>query len=149
MYGQLHLHSNYYQQFITYNEPLLLPHSNILGCRRWTLGGQHSFGIGCHFHCQIMAVSLHYFLWSHSNPCGNHSKPMWWCHLACRGAANIWQWNQWRPGEILIRELSITPVGYFTGAIHHSRAVSHSNYFAWRKWYFKGTGMIFPRLALL
>jgi hypothetical protein len=33
-----------------------------------------------------------------------------------------------------LRELSITPVGYFTGAIkNHSRAVSR-NYFAWQKW---------------
>jgi hypothetical protein len=33
-----------------------------------------------------------------------------------------------------LRELSITPVGYFTGAIkNHSCAVSHRNYFAWRK----------------
>jgi hypothetical protein len=38
--------------------------------------------------------------------------------------------------EKYLRELSITPVGYFTGAIkNHSRAVSHRNYF--------------PRLALL
>jgi hypothetical protein len=36
--------------------------------------------------------------------------------------------------EKYLRELSITPVGYFTGAIkNHSRAVSHRNYFAWRK----------------
>jgi hypothetical protein len=36
--------------------------------------------------------------------------------------------------EKYFRELSITPVGYFTGAIkNHSRAVSHRNYFAWRK----------------
>jgi hypothetical protein len=34
--------------------------------------------------------------------------------------------------EKYLRELSITPVGYFTGAIkNHSRAVSHMNYFAW------------------
>jgi hypothetical protein len=38
--------------------------------------------------------------------------------------------------EKYLRELSITPVGYFTGAIkNHSRVVvSHRNYFAWRKW---------------
>jgi hypothetical protein len=31
--------------------------------------------------------------------------------------------------EKYLRELSITPVGYFTGAIkNHSRAVSHRNY---------------------
>jgi hypothetical protein len=49
--------------------------------------------------------------------------------------------------EKYLRELSITPVGYFTGAIkNHSRVVSHRNYFAR---YFRGTGMIFPRLALL
>jgi hypothetical protein len=37
--------------------------------------------------------------------------------------------------EKYLRELSVTPVGYFTGAIKiHSRAVSHRNYFAWRKW---------------
>jgi hypothetical protein len=37
--------------------------------------------------------------------------------------------------EKYLRELSITPVGYFTGARkNHSRAVSHRNYFAWRKW---------------
>jgi hypothetical protein len=37
--------------------------------------------------------------------------------------------------EKYLRELSITPVGYFTGAINnHSHAVSHRNYFAWRKW---------------
>jgi hypothetical protein len=36
--------------------------------------------------------------------------------------------------EKYLRELSITPVGYFTGAIkNHSRAVSHRNYFAWLK----------------
>jgi hypothetical protein len=36
--------------------------------------------------------------------------------------------------EKYLRELSITPVGYFTGAIkNHSHAVSHRNYFAWRK----------------
>jgi hypothetical protein len=38
--------------------------------------------------------------------------------------------------EKYLRELSITPVGYFTGAgaiKNHSRAVSHGNYFAWRK----------------
>jgi hypothetical protein len=49
--------------------------------------------------------------------------------------------------EKYLRELSITPVGYFTGAIkNHSRAVSHRNYFAR---YFRGTGMVFQRLALL
>jgi hypothetical protein len=37
--------------------------------------------------------------------------------------------------EKYLRELSITPVGYFTGAIkNHSRVVSHRNYFAWQKW---------------
>jgi hypothetical protein len=36
--------------------------------------------------------------------------------------------------EKYLRELSITPVGYFTGAIqNHSSAVSHRNYFEWRK----------------
>jgi hypothetical protein len=36
--------------------------------------------------------------------------------------------------EKYLRELSITPVGYFTGAIkNHSCGVSHGNYFAWRK----------------
>jgi hypothetical protein len=36
--------------------------------------------------------------------------------------------------EKYLREPSITPVGYFTGAIeNHSRVVSHRNYFAWRK----------------
>jgi hypothetical protein len=36
--------------------------------------------------------------------------------------------------EKYLRELSITPVGYFTGAIkNHFCAVSHRNYFAWRK----------------
>jgi hypothetical protein len=36
--------------------------------------------------------------------------------------------------EKYLRELSITPVGYITGAIkNHSRAVSHRIYFAWRK----------------
>jgi hypothetical protein len=41
--------------------------------------------------------------------------------------------------EKYLQELSITPK-YFTGAIkNHSRAVR----------YFRGTGMIFPRLALL
>jgi hypothetical protein len=36
--------------------------------------------------------------------------------------------------EKYLRELLITPVGYFTGAMkNHSRAVSRKNYFAWRK----------------
>jgi hypothetical protein len=36
--------------------------------------------------------------------------------------------------EKYLRELSITPVVNFTGAIkNHSRAVSHRNYFAWQK----------------
>jgi hypothetical protein len=36
--------------------------------------------------------------------------------------------------EKYLLELSITPVGYFTGAIeNHSHGVSHGNYFAWRK----------------
>jgi hypothetical protein len=46
--------------------------------------------------------------------------------------------------EKYLREISITPVGYFTGAItpvgyftgaikNHLCAVSHRNYFAWRK----------------
>jgi hypothetical protein len=44
--------------------------------------------------------------------------------------------------QLFSRELSITPMGYFTGAIeNHSCGVSHGNYFAWR--------VIFPRLALL
>jgi hypothetical protein len=35
--------------------------------------------------------------------------------------------------EKYLRVLSITPVGYFTGAIkNHSRAVSHRNYFVWQ-----------------
>jgi hypothetical protein len=48
--------------------------------------------------------------------------------------------------EKYLRELSITPVGYFTGATkNHSRAVSHRNYFAWQKAkmrYFRGTGVM-------
>jgi hypothetical protein len=43
-------------------------------------------------------------------------------------------------------ELSITPVGYFTGAIkNHSRAVSHRNYFAWRKWFISDEQELFSQ----
>jgi hypothetical protein len=51
--------------------------------------------------------------------------------------------------EKYLRDLSITPVGNFTGTIkNHSRAVSHRNYFAWRKTrYFRGTGMVFPKVS--
>jgi hypothetical protein len=55
--------------------------------------------------------------------------------------------------EKYLRELSITPVGYFIGAIkNHSCAVSHRNYLVFcmaKMRYFRGTGIIFPRLALL
>jgi hypothetical protein len=54
----------------------------------------------------------------------------------------IFKRNPWFAGRVVssegqekyLRELSITPVGYFTGAIkNHSCAVSHRHYFAWRK----------------
>jgi hypothetical protein len=42
--------------------------------RSWPLGG-HSFGIGRHFHCQILAAPLQRFLRSPSNSRGEHSNP--------------------------------------------------------------------------
>jgi hypothetical protein len=52
--------------------------------------------------------------------------------------------------EKYVRELSVTPVGYFTGAIENSsRGVSPWDFCMAKMRYFGATGMIFPRLALL
>jgi hypothetical protein len=53
--------------------------------------------------------------------------------------------------EKYLRELSITPVGYFTGAINKSLpcGVPQELFCLAKMRYFRGTGMIFPRLALL
>jgi hypothetical protein len=52
--------------------------------------------------------------------------------------------------EKYVRELSVTPVEYFMGAIkNRSCGVSIWGLFCMAEmWYFKPTGMIFPRLAL-
>jgi hypothetical protein len=52
--------------------------------------------------------------------------------------------------EKYLRELSITPVGYFTGAIKKSLpcGVPQELFCMVKIRYFRGTGMIFPRLAL-
>jgi hypothetical protein len=53
--------------------------------------------------------------------------------------------------EILIRELSVTPVGYFTGAICKSFlwGVPRRLFCMTKMRYFRETGMIFLRLPLL
>jgi hypothetical protein len=53
--------------------------------------------------------------------------------------------------EKCLRELSITSVGYFTGAIKKSLlcGVPQELFCMVKMRYFRGTGMIFPRLALL
>jgi hypothetical protein len=53
--------------------------------------------------------------------------------------------------EKYLRELSITPVGYFTGSYKKSLpcGVPQELFCMAKMRYFRGTGMIFPRLALL
>jgi hypothetical protein len=62
----------------------------------------------------------------------------WWNRAELRSSVSRLSKVEWyisEGQEKYLRELSITPVGYFTGAIkNHSRAVFHRNYFAWRKW---------------
>jgi hypothetical protein len=71
----------------------------------------------------------------------------------CRTTSSCWKISEGQ--EKYLRELSITPVGYF----NHSRGVLHGSYkkllpcgvtqelFCMVKMrYFRGTGMIFPRL---
>jgi hypothetical protein len=86
--------------------------------------------ISCLFTCFLWQLGSNYwhtiYHWKKEWP-----KDMFWVFIS----SLTWLGNNSEGREKYLRELSITPVGYFTGAIkNHSRAVSHRNYFAWPKW---------------